>query len=161
MLSIRAAVAGDELLQVRRLFEEYAAGLAIDLCFQGFEEELAGLPGQYEPPEGGLLLAFWGNAPAGCVAFRPLEAGICEMKRLYVRPEFRALGVGRELAERVIREAAQVGYGKMRLDSLPSMVVARKLYRRLGFREIAPYRPNPVKGAVFLELELNGRRGDA
>jgi putative acetyltransferase len=161
MLSIKPAQSKEELLQVRALLEEYAAGLDIDLCFQGFDEELAGLPGSYSPPRGRLLLASWGNALAGCVALRPLEAGACEMKRLYVRPEFRRFGVGRRLAERIIEEAAQAGYRTMRLDSLPSMVAARTLYQRLGFRETAPYGTNPVEGAVFLELELNGRPRDA
>jgi putative acetyltransferase len=161
MLSIKPAQSKEELLQVRALFQEYAAGLDIDLCFQGFDEEVADLPGNYGPPKGRLLLASWGKALAGCVALRPLEDGICEMKRLYVRREFRRFGVGRRLAERIIQEAALAGYKTMRLDSLPSMVAARTLYQRLGFRETAPYRTNPVQGAVFLELELNGRPGDA
>lgn len=160
MLSIKQAESKEELLQVRTLFEEYAAGLDIDLCFQGFDEEVAGLPGDYSLPRGRLLLASWGNALAGCVALRPLEAGACEMKRLYVRPEFRKFGVGRHLAERIIQEAVHSGYKLMRLDSLPSMVAARTLYQRLGFHDIAPYRANPVKGAVFLELALNGEPGD-
>jgi putative acetyltransferase len=161
MLKIKPAQSNEELLQVRTLFEEYAAGLDIDLCFQGFDEEVASLPGNYSTPQGRLLLASWGNAVAGCVALRPLEAGTCEMKRLYVRPEFRKFGVGRKLAERIIQEAVHLGYKTMRLDSLPSMVAARTLYQRLGFQEIAPYRTNPVEGAVFLELELNGEPGDA
>jgi putative acetyltransferase len=161
MLSIKPAESKEELVQVRTLFEEYAAGLDIDLCFQGFDEEKAGLPGNYSPPQGRLLIASWGNAVAGCVALRPLEAGTCEMKRLYVRPEFRKFGVGRKLAERIIQEAVHLGYKTIRLDSLPSMVAARTLYQRLGFREIAPYQTNPIEGAVFLELELNSEPGDA
>lgn len=156
MLTIRQAASDGDLVQARALFQEYAAGLGVDLCFQNFDEELAGLPGQYRPPQGRLLLATWDSALAGCVAMRPLEPGICEMKRLYVRPEFRAHGVGRSLAERVIQEAAGSGYRSMRLDSLPSMMAARQLYRGLGFTQIAPYRANPVEGAVFLELDLKG-----
>ncbi|HEY3011320.1 MAG TPA: hypothetical protein VGJ36_01140 [Gemmatimonadales bacterium] len=127
MLRICDARSPEELLQARCLFEEYAASLGIDLCFQGLEEELATLPGSYAPPAGRLLLGFQDQALAGCVALRPLEPDVCEMKRLY---------------------------RSMRLDSLPSMVHAIGLYRRLGFREIAPYRNNPVAGAVFLELPL-------
>jgi putative acetyltransferase len=139
---------------VRRLFEEYAASLDFDLCFQGFGEELAGLPGDYAPPAGRLLLARLENDPAGCVALRPLEADVCEMKRLYVRPAFRGLGAGRMLVERIIREGREAGYRRMRLDTLATMIAARRLYQQLGFREIAPYRNNPVQGAAFLELDL-------
>jgi len=140
--------------QARVLFEEYAASLGTDLCFQSFDRELAELPGSYAPPQGRLLLAWSNGELAGCVALRPLGSGACEMKRLYVRPAYRRFGIGRTLAGHVIREAAQAGYRRMRLDSLPSMSTALELYRRLGFREIAPYTINPVEGAVFLELEL-------
>jgi putative acetyltransferase len=140
--------------QARGLFAEYAASLGTDLCFQSFDRELAELPGSYAPPDGRLLLAWVDGELAGCVALRPLESGVCEMKRLYVRPAYRRFGIGRTLADRVILEAARVGYRKMRLDSLPSMQTGLALYRRLGFREIAPYTINPVPGAVFLELEL-------
>lgn len=142
------------LQTVRGLFEEYAASLGLNLCFQGFAEELATLPGSYAPPAGRLLLALDGAEPAGCVGLRPLEPGICEMKRLYVRPAFRGSGVGRLLAERIVREAQEAGYARMRLDTLPAMVSARALYAALGFRPIPPYTHNPVEGAVFLELEL-------
>ena len=154
MLTIGEAEDKDELEQARRLFEEYADSLGVDLCFQDFESELANLPGQYARPSGRLLLASWDTELAGCVALRPLDPGVCEMKRLYVRPAFRAHGVGRVLAERAIQEARRVGYRHMRLDSLPSMSTAIALYRRLGFREIPPYRDNPVPGTVYLELPL-------
>jgi putative acetyltransferase len=153
---VDATTAVDEVLMVRCLFEEYADSLGIDLCFQGFEQELAGLPGSYAPPQGRLLLAREDGQTAGCIALRPLEPGTCEMKRLYVRPAFRTHGIGRVLVDRLIQEARQAGYRHMRLDTLPSMATALALYRRLGFREIAPYYKNPVAGAVFLELPLDG-----
>ena len=155
LLTIRQAHEGEALAAARQLFEEYAASLDISLCFQGFDEELSSLPGAYAPPRGRLLLASRGKESAGCVALRPLEREICEMKRLYVRPAYRSDGVGRLLAERVIHEAAMAGYRRMRLDTLPTMEAALALYRRLGFREITPYTANPVQGAVFLELQLN------
>ena len=157
MLSIVDASSGSPLVQVRVLFQEYAESLGIDLCFQRFDQELATLPGSYAPPRGRLLLGCWNGDPAGCVGLRPLENGICEMKRLYVRPSYRGFGVGRALAERIIAEAGEVGYSSMRLDSLPSMEPAVQLYRRLGFRDMPPYRENPVPGAVFLELPLAGQ----
>jgi ribosomal protein S18 acetylase RimI-like enzyme len=153
---VDATGAVDEVLMVRCLFEEYAASLGIDLCFQGFEQELAGLPGSYAPPQGRLLLAREDGQMAGCIALRPLEPGTCEMKRLFVRPAFRTHGIGRVLVDRLIQEARRAGYRQMRLDTLPSMATALALYRRLGFREIAPYYKNPVEGAVFLELALEG-----
>lgn len=156
MLTIRDADSAADLREARTLFEEYAAGLEHDLSFQGFQEELATLPGNYAPPHGRLLLAVWDEALAGCVALRQLEPGTCEMKRLYVRPAFRSLKVGRMLAERIIQEARDAGYRRMRLDTLPSMAPAITLYRRLGFHRIESYRENPVPGAVFLELQLNG-----
>jgi ribosomal protein S18 acetylase RimI-like enzyme len=145
----------DGLKEARLLFEEYADSLGIDLCFQGFDAELATLPGSYAPPAGRLLLAVRGREVAGCVALRPLTPGVCEMKRLYVRPAFRGHGVGRLLAEQVVAEARKAGYRLMRLDSLPSMGSALSLYRQLGFREIRPYRNNPIEGAVFMELQLD------
>jgi putative acetyltransferase len=154
MLQIVAAAAGDTLNEARVLFEEYAASLGIDLDFQNFNDELRRLPGDYAPPTGRLLLAQWHNETAGCIALRQLGAGICEMKRLYVRPRFQGLGIGRSLAEAVINEARTIGYARMRLDTLPSMTRARAMYAALGFREIAPYRYNPIEGTAFMELLL-------
>jgi len=156
MLRIRDADSAADLSAARTLFEEYSASLDHDLGFQGFQEELETLPGTYARPEGRLLLAFWDEALAGCVALRRLEPGTCELKRLYVRPAFRSLKIGRLLTERAIREAGEAGYQRIRLDSLPSMVPAISLYQRLGFRPIGSYRENPVEGAVFLELQLAG-----
>jgi ribosomal protein S18 acetylase RimI-like enzyme len=154
-VNITEASGAQEIDAARRLFEEYAAGLGVDLCFQGFDEELATLPGGYARPDGRLLIANAGDQLAGCVALRRLETAVCEMKRLYVRPAFRGLGVGRDLIQAIIAEARAAGYQRMRLDTLPTMRSALALYRRFGFREILPYRDNPVDGAVFLELRLD------
>ena len=144
---------------VRQLFQEYADALGVDLGFQGFPEELAGLPGEYTPPAGRLLLGFEADHPAGCVALRPLEPGVCEMKRLYVRPDYRGTGWGRRLARRVVDEATSAGYRRMRLDTLPGMAGAQGLYRAMGFQPIPAYRYNPVPGALFLELDLTVPQG--
>jgi ribosomal protein S18 acetylase RimI-like enzyme len=146
---IRAATMAD-LDEIRLMLREYAAWLEIDLCFQHFEEELAGLPGEYSPPRGRLLIA----EGAGCVALRPLEEDVCEMKRLYVRPEGRGSGLGRQLVRAIISEARAIGYRRMRLDTMPKMGGAQRLYESLGFRDIEAYRYNPEPGARFLELEL-------
>ena len=145
----------EQIAQVRELFLEYAQSLGMNLCFQNFEQELASLPGHYAPPEGRVLLAEYEGQLAGCVALHSWEPGICEMKRLYLRPAFRGKGLGRVLAESVITEARNIGYQRMRLDTIePIMKDAVEMYRKLGFREIAPYRPNPIDGAMYMELQL-------
>lgn len=158
-MKITPAALPEDLGTVRLLFEEYAASLGFDLGFQGFANELAGLPGDYAPPRGQILLAWVEGRPAGCVALRELEDGVCEMKRLYVRPELRDLRLGRTLVEALIAEAREIGYARMRLDTVPSMERARALYRSLGFREIPAYRFNPVEGTEYLELDLTTAAG--
>ena len=142
----------------REIFREYAASLAIDLCFQGFEQELAALPGDYAAPQGLLLLAFVDGALAGCGAFRPLPdsdyANACEMKRLYVRRAFRKFGLGRQLAQALMDRAAMAGHSTMLLDTLDDMEAARGLYASLGFVEVPPYYYNPIPGAHYLKADL-------
>lgn len=153
---------------VRELFKEYAASLSFNLCFQSFDEELARLPGEYAPLSGMLLLGLVEDLPAGCVALRRIEgdmpgdvgdhlggSDVCEMKRLYVRPDFRGCGLGRELVDSILSCAASLGYRRMRLDTVPAeMATAVEMYGKLGFEEIPPYRKNPVPGAKYMELNV-------
>jgi len=143
----------------REIFREYAAGLGVDLCFQDFDAELAGLPGEYAAPGGALLLAFVDGQLAGCGAVRPLAdvdyANSCEMKRLYVRRAFRGFGIGRVLAQALLDRATEAGYSNMLLDTLDDMESARGLYDTLGFEEIPPYYYNPIPGAHYLRADLN------
>lgn len=145
----------EEIALARQLFEEYASWLEISLCFQSFDRELENLPGDYALPHGRLLLAFEDDDLAGCIALRPLADQACEMKRLYVRPAFRGLGLGRTLVTAILEAAKEIGYERMRLDTLPGkMDQALAMYRRFGFKEIEPYYENPVEGATFMELCL-------
>ena len=155
MKHIFQATTDEHIQQARTLFEEYAASLGFSLCFQNFDQELKNLPGDYAPPDGRLLLALENDQLAGCIALRKLERGICEMKRLFVRPAHRATGLGRFLAESIIDEARKLGYTHMRLDTIPGkMDKAIVLYQSIGFVEIGPYCQNPVEGAKFMELKL-------
>jgi putative acetyltransferase len=154
MLTLVPAESEEQFAEARRLFQEYASGLGVDLCFQNFEQELASLPGYYAPPSGRLLLAMDGSQTAGCVALRPLSEVVCEMKRLYVRPEFRGTGLGRRLAIAIMGEGRSIGYQRMRLDTLPFMSEAIALYRSLGFQEIGAYRENPIAGSLYMEADL-------
>ena len=159
MIEIVAAHEPEFIPTVRELFLEYASSLGFSLCFQSFDEELASRPGKYAPPRGRLLLVKCDERMAGCVALRPLEEGICEMKRLYVRPEFRGRGLGRLLVDRVLAEARAIGYSRIRLDTVePVMGAAVAMYRSLGFQEIPPYGPHPVPGTLWLELDLRAGR---
>ena len=153
-IEIRPAEFPRDVEVVRRLFREYHEGLGVDLDFQGFEAELASLPGKYAPPAGRLLVAWGGEDAVGCIALRPLDGASCEMKRLYVRAEARGEHLGRRLAERICREAKEAGYSRICLDTLPTMISAQALYRSLGFVPIAPYVFNPVPGTQFLGRNL-------
>jgi putative acetyltransferase len=153
-VTIAPAVTPADIEEIRALFLEYAASLGVDLTFQGFDDEVASLPGAYAAPEGRLLLARAGETVIGGVGLRPFTPGLCEMKRLYVRPAHRALKAGRALAEAVIAEARTVGYRAMRLDTLAGMEAAQALYAALGFHDIPPYYENPVPGTRYCELDL-------
>ena len=165
--AIRIAAGRADIESARRLFEEYAASLGVDLCFQGFAAELAGLPADYAPPRGRLLLARRGPADVGCIALRPLQGagdapfdsgdpptGVGEIKRLYLRPVARGSGLGRALMEAVMIQARAIGYGELRLDTLATMREARALYASLGFRECEPYCDNPLPGTSWMSLAL-------
>ncbi|HUU82331.1 MAG TPA: GNAT family N-acetyltransferase [Phycisphaerae bacterium] len=154
MVAITQAQTERDIGIVRELFLRYADSLGFDLSFQNFDTELETFPGDYAPPGGCLLLARDSEEAVGCVGLRPLEAGICEMKRLYVRPECRGRGAGQALARAVIEEARRIGCGRMRLDTVPSMTAANALYESLGFVDIEPYRHNPLPEARYMELVL-------
>ncbi len=152
------AVSTDEVATVRALICEYARWINVDLCFQEIDAEIDGLPGKYAAERGGvLLLARLGAEPAGCVALRALEPGVCEMKRLWVREAFRGSGLGGRLVRTVLERAAALGYERIRLDTLSHMDRAQRLYAQLGFREIPPYYDNPLAGTRYLEKPLNAR----
>ncbi len=155
-LDIEPAAGPEDMAILCALFLEYQDWLGVDLCFQGFEEELAALPGKYAPPAGGVWLAHVDGALAGCVGFRPHDGGTCEMKRLWVRPAFRGLGLGRRLAATAIAAARCAGYRTMCLDTLSFMDAARALYADLGFHEIPAYYDNPLEDVRYLELDLSG-----
>ncbi len=155
LLTLSEVQTPGQISQARELFLEYAESLGFSLCFQNFDKELAGLPGDYAPPDGRLLLAEYDGQLAGCVALHRLDATSGEMKRLYIRPDFRGLRLGRTLAERIVSEAASIGFQRIRLDTVAGVMDdAIALYRRLGFREIEPYRQNPIAGALYMEKEL-------
>jgi putative acetyltransferase len=154
-MQLTQAQTADEIEQARCLFREYSAWLEVDLCFQNFEKELVHLPGYYIPPAGRLLIAYENSQLAGCVALRKIDDRVCEIKRLFLREQFRGKGLGRQLIEAMIQEAKHIGYERMRLDTLPpKMNEAIALYRSYGFKEIAAYYDNPVIGAMFMELDL-------
>jgi len=155
--SLGEALDADSIHACRELFREYEKGLGVSLCFQGFEQELAALPGAYARPRGRLLLARVAGVPAGCGALRPLTDGDAEMKRLYVRPDFRGMGLGRMLAECIVDDARAIGYRTLKLDTLPTMKEAWAMYASLGFVDAAPYNDNPVQGVRFMSLDLAAR----
>lgn len=154
MLRIAEALTADDIALVRTLLREYQERIGVDLCFEGFEDEVDGLPGSYAAPGGRLLLATHDGVPVGCVALRASSPSQSEMKRLYVRPAARGLGVGRALVSRVLGEARAIGYAEVVLDTFPTMIEAQRLYEQFGFREIPPYRPNPVEGTRYLAKSL-------
>lgn len=154
LIKFNSINSGDDLVHVKELFIEYAKSLGVDLSFQGFEEELNSLPGKYAEPEGCIIIALVGDTPAGCVALRKIDNRRCEMKRLYVRSGFQGMGIGKELAELIVNKAKELGYDYIRLDTLPTMKRAQRLYREMGFYEIEPYIFNPVEGTKYLEKKL-------
>jgi ribosomal protein S18 acetylase RimI-like enzyme len=155
MFTLRQVESEEDIRETRKLFDEYVDWLGVNLCFQNYDKEVAELPGEYTPPTGRLLLALQDDQIAGCIALRKLKDGVCEMKRLFVRPAYRGDGLGRILAERIINEARETSYERMRLDTLPGkMDRAIAMYRRLGFVEIERYYDNPYEDALFMELDL-------
>ena len=149
------AVTPEQIETIRSLFVEYQQWLNFSLCFQGFDQELASLPGKYTPPKGRLYLAEYNGAVAGCIALRPMhEEGMCEMKRLFVREQFRGKGIGKILTEKIIADAKKIGYSAMRLDTLQRIETARSLYKKLGFTVIPAYYNNPMDEVVYMELKL-------
>ncbi len=157
-MKIRQAATALDIETVRALFQEYAAGLGVSLCFQGFAAELAGLPGQYAPPHGRLLLASENDESVGCVALRPISDTVGEMKRLFVRPAFRGQGIGRMLADQIIVEGRTIGFTTIRLDTLPMMKEATRLYHSLGFVRRAAYYDTPLPDTIFMELQLDSSK---
>lgn len=154
MADFITAVTEEDYREARALLREYEAEIEVDLCFQGFQEELETLERVYGPPGGILFLLRQEERTAGCVALKDLGGGVCEMKRLFLRPGFRGEGLGRRCAERIVQAAREMGYGAMRLDTLPAMRAAIALYRSMGFTEIPRYTENPLEGALFMELRL-------
>ncbi len=155
MTIICSVTTPDEIETLRILFLEYESSLGIDLSFQQFDKEVSTLPGEYAPPGGCLFLAYKDEEPAGCAAIQKIADDICELKRMYVRPSYRGLGLGKQLARAAIKAACNIGYHRMRLDTLPDMTEAITLYRSLGFVTISPYRFNPIPGTLFMELVLS------
>jgi ribosomal protein S18 acetylase RimI-like enzyme len=153
-MQIRQAVTSDEIAIVRTMFREYADSVGVDLCFQGFAEELANLPASYAPPRGRLLVCWFKEVAAGCVALRPISDNVGEMKRLYVRPAHRGQGIGKLLVDAILQEAKQIGYSAICLDTLPTMVAATRLYESAGFRRREPYYDTPLQNTIFMERAL-------
>jgi putative acetyltransferase len=151
----------EDVEHTRQLFEEYVTWLGVNLCFQNYDKEVAELPGEYVPPTGRLYLATEADETAACIALRKLDDGICEMKRLYVRPQFRGKGLGRTLVDKIIEDAREIGYDRMRLDTLPGkMDQAIAMYRAFGFKEIERYYDNPYETAAFMELDLKAAKSE-
>jgi len=155
MFTLKQVESAEEVEQTRQLFHEYVTGLGVSLCFQDYDKEVAELPGEYVPPTGRLYLAIENDQTAGCIALRKLGDSICEMKRLYVRPQFRGKRLGRTLVDKIIEDAREIGYARMRLDTLPGkMDAAIAMYRSLGFKDIERYYDNPYATAAFMEMDL-------
>lgn len=154
MFQLSQAQGKQDIESARALMREYQETIGVDLCFQGFEAELAGLPGSYAPPRGRLLLAYRDGEAVGCIALQPIDAQRAEMKRLYVRPSARGSGLGRTLVGSVLEEARAIGYLEVVLDTLPTMTEAQRMYEQFGFRDIAPYRSNPIGGTRYLGKDL-------